>query len=266
MEPPSNGASATSVEPPSNGASAPRRISLLGVPIDDVTRAGMLDRVATLVERGRAGSPATVAYVNVHVLDVAGRDDALVGFLNAADLVYCDGAGVVLGARLSGENLTERMTGADWIWDFAARAEGNWRVFWLGGEPGVTAEAASRLRAKHPRLTIEADHGFHTDLAPLIARINAFQPDILLVGMGTPTQEAWVARWRGALDAPVVWVLGATHDFVAGRVSRGPEWLHQRQEWLARLWVDPKRLWRRYLLGNGRFFLRVLKARRAPRP
>lgn len=247
-------------------APAPRRISLLGVPIDDVSRTGLLDRVGELVNRGRTGAPATVAYVNVHVLDVAAHNEALVAFLNAADLVYCDGGGVLLGARLSGQQLTERMTGADWIWDFASRAEGKWRVFWLGGEPGVTAEAAARLRAKHPGLLVETDHGFHTDIAPLLAKINAFQPDILLVGMGTPTQEAWVARWREALDVPVVWVLGATHDFIAGRVSRGPEWLHQRQEWLARLWVDPKRLWRRYLLGNTRFLLRVLRARRAPRP
>jgi exopolysaccharide biosynthesis WecB/TagA/CpsF family protein len=79
--------------------------------------------------------------------------------------------------------------------------------------------------------------------------------------MGTPVQERWVERWRGAIDAPVVWVLGATHDFVSGRVARGPAWLHQDHEWLARLLVDPRRLWRRYLIGNVVFAGRVLGQR-----
>jgi N-acetylglucosaminyldiphosphoundecaprenol N-acetyl-beta-D-mannosaminyltransferase len=153
------------------------------------------------------------------------------------------------------------MTGADWIWDFAARAEGRLRVFWLGGEPGVCAEAAARLRQRHPGLVVETDHGFHGEWEPVISRINAWTPDVLLVGMGTPVQERWVARWRGALRVPVVWVLGATHDFVAGRVSRGPAALYNRQEWLARLLVDPRRLWRRYLLGNARFLARVAAER-----
>lgn len=229
------------------------RVRLGGVGIDPVDRAGLLDRVAHFVA---ADARATVAYVNVHVLDVAAHDAELRRFLNEADLCYCDGVGVVYGARLTGQALPGRMTGADWIWDFAARAEGSWRVFWLGGEPGVTDTAAAKLRERHPRLQIATDHGFHTDIAPLLARINAFRPHVVLVGMGTPTQERWIARWRGALDVPVVWALGATHDFVAGRVPRGPAFLHQNQEWLARLLVDPKRLWRRYLLGNTRFLAR----------
>lgn len=235
---------------------APPSVELLGVRVHAVDRAGLLARVAQLVD---AGGAATVAYVNVHVLDVAATDPGLREFLNAADLCYCDGVGVVYAARLVGQRLPERMTGADWIWDFAAAAEGRWRVAWIGGEPGVTELAAARLRERHPALQIHAEHGFHTDIAPLIARINAFAPHVVLVGMGTPTQERWIARWRGALDAPVVWALGATHDFVSGRVSRGPAFLHQNQEWLARLLVDPRRLWRRYLLGNVRVFARVLR-------
>ena len=223
-----------------------------------MNRAGLLRRVGDLVE---AGGPATVGYANVHVLNQAVGDGELRAFLNALDLCYCDGNGVRWAARVTGQALPERMTGADWIWDFAAVAEGRWRVFWLGGEPGVTELAAQKLREKHPDFELASDHGFHDDVAPLLARINAWQPHILLVGMGTPAQERWVARWRDALDVPVVWVLGATHDFVSGRVSRGPVWLHRDHEWLARLLVDPRRLWRRYLLGNARFAGRVLGQR-----
>lgn len=234
------------------------KVDILGVGVDDVDRAGLFAAVEQLVARGRA----TVAYVNVHVLDVAAKDAALTAFLRSVDVCYCDGGGVVLGAKLLGRTLPERMTGADWIWDLAALAETRgWRLFWLGGEPGVTAAAAAKLQERHPRLHIDTDHGFHTDHAALVARINACRPHLVLVGMGTPVQERWVAEHRAAVEAPVVWVLGATADFLSGKVSRGPKWLHDRQEWLARLLVDPKRLWRRYLVGNARFLARIARAR-----
>ncbi len=236
------------------------RVDVLGVGVDPVDKDALFDTVAAFVARG---APTTVAYANVHVVNVAATDTALRAFLSAADLVYCDGAGVRLGARLLGADLPPRMTGADWIWDLAARAaREEWRVFWLGGEPGVTARAAERLRERHPSLVAESDHGFHDDPAPLLARIRAFRPHILLVGMGTPLQERWVARHRASLpDVPVVWVLGATADFVSGKVSRGPRVLYDNAEWLSRLLVDPRRLWRRYLLGNTRFLVRVARAR-----
>lgn len=237
------------------------RVDVLGVGVDPVDRAGLLDAVAALVRRGGA----TVAYANVHVLDVAHGDEGLRAFLAAADLVYCDGGGVVLGTRLLGRALPERMTGADWIWDLAARAETEgWRLFWMGGEPGVAAEAARRLQERHPGLVVATEHGFRADEAAVVDAMNAFAPHVVLVGMGTPLQERWVANNRARIDAPVVWVTGATADFVSGKVSRGPAWLHDRQEWLARLLVDPKRLWRRYLLGNSRFLARVAWARIRP--
>jgi N-acetylglucosaminyldiphosphoundecaprenol N-acetyl-beta-D-mannosaminyltransferase len=237
------------------------RIELLGVPIDVLTRDQLLRRVARLVERGER---ATVAYVNVHVLDRLGKHKDLLPFFQGLDLCYCDGQGVVLAARLAGDRLPERMTGADWIWDLAAQAEDRWRICWIGSEPGVTAEAAAVLQQRHPRLEIVAHHGYHPKHGPenlaFIERVNEAKADIVLVGMGTPAQERWVAANRERMDAPVVWCLGATADFISGRVSRGPRWLYDRQEWLARLVVDPKRLWQRYLLGNGRVMARALLA------
>lgn len=236
----------------------PNPVNVLGVEVDRCDRDGLFAEVARLVD---ARARATVAYANIHVLNSAVGDAPLRDFLNAADVCYCDGAGVGLGAKLLGETLPERMTGADWIWDLARLAEGRWRLFWLGSEPGVTEAAAAKLREKHPNLHVDTDHGYHAKTGPdndaLIARINACQPDIVLVGMGTPVQERWVAANRAALDAPVVWVLGATADFVSGKVSRGPAVLYNNQEWLARLLTEPRRLWRRYLVGNTVFLGRV---------
>lgn len=237
-----------------------KRISLLGLPVDVLDRAGLLQAVSEFIA---AGSPRTVAYLNVHVANLAATDDRLKRFLNSVDLCYCDGEGIRFGAKLLGEELPERMTGADWIWDLAALAEGKWKLAWMGGEPGVTLQAAEVLREKHPQLEILCDHGFYRNdgYPEVIAKINRFNPDIVLVGMGSPLQEQWVEDWRSQLNAPVVWCLGATADFVSGKVDRGPHWLHQRQEWLARLMVDPQRLGRRYLVGNTQFVARILKAK-----
>jgi N-acetylglucosaminyldiphosphoundecaprenol N-acetyl-beta-D-mannosaminyltransferase len=118
----------------------------------------------------------------------------------------------------------------------------------------VTTQAAEALCARYPGLEIACDHGFYgkegAENDALIDRINASGAEILLVGMGTPLQEAWVGQVRDRLEVPVVWCLGATADFLAGEQDRGPAWLVERHEWLARLVSDPRRMWRRYLVGN----------------
>lgn len=238
------------------------RIDVLGVGVDPLTLDKLLERVEDLVaQRHRS----TVAYANVHVLNTAARCPDLRAFLNRATICYCDGNGVVLAARMLGRHLPGRMTGADWIWDLAERAESRrWRLWWIGGEPGVTEAAAKALRAKHPGLIIGTDHGFHLPAEDdaVLERMNAFAPDIVLVGMGTPLQERWVAARRDRIEAPVVWVLGATADFVSGKVPRpGPAWLVDRHEWLSRLIADPRRLWKRYLVGNAVFLGRVAAQR-----
>ncbi len=243
------------------------RVRIDGVGVHPLDKEGLLSWVDVRIAAARAGraAGALVMYSNVHVLNTAARDEELRAWLNAADLNYCDGAGVRLGGRLLGLDLPERMTGADWIWDLAARAEGRWRLYWLGGAPGVTERAAALLSRRYPRLQIASDHGFHPRTGPEheeeLKRIEAFDPDILLVGMGTPVQERWAVAARSRLRVPVIWVLGATADFVSGEVSRGPALLFRHQEWLARLMVDPRRLWRRYLLGNPAFLSRVLVER-----
>ena len=159
------------------------RVRVLGLPVDRVNLDELLDRVEEFVQ---AGKSRTVAYLNVHVANAAARDEGLRVFLDTADLCYCDGEGIRLGARILGHTLPPRMTGADWIWDLAARAEGRSRLFWLGGAPGVTEQASAVLRERHPGLVIGHDHGFHEEeLVPaLLDRINAFEPDVLLIGMG----------------------------------------------------------------------------------
>jgi N-acetylglucosaminyldiphosphoundecaprenol N-acetyl-beta-D-mannosaminyltransferase len=232
------------------------RLRVLGAPVDALRLVDLLDRVSSAI---REATPITIAYANVHVLDVASRTPDLLEFLEAADIVYCDGRGVLLAARALGKDLPERMTAADFLDDVAARAAAEgWRVGWIGGEQGVAARAGAVLAGRHPGFKLVfTHHGFVTDPDALHRRVAEARLDLLLVGMGTPVQERFVADHRHTWHVPVVWCIGGAADVVSGAVPRGPRFLHQRQEWIARLLAQPRRLWRRYLLGNPRFLARV---------
>lgn len=240
-------------------------VNVLGVSVCSLDVISLIDRVRWLIQQG---GQHTVMYANVHVLNTAYTAPDFRAVLNGADIVYCDGAGVVLGARLLGHRLPGRMTGADWIHSLCAccAVEGL-SPYLLGSQPGVAKRAAQKLIALYPGLHVAgAHHGHFHDTAgateTVIAVVNAAQPDILLVGMGTPLQEKWIAAHRAEFDVPVAWAVGALFDFVAGVQPRAPRWmLDHGLEWLYRLLSDPRRMWRRYLIGNPLFMFRVLRQR-----
>jgi N-acetylglucosaminyldiphosphoundecaprenol N-acetyl-beta-D-mannosaminyltransferase len=239
--------------------------NVLGVRVDDVSLSGLINKVEGFVA---SGGCHRLMYANVHVLNTAYHDPELRRILNRADLVYCDGAGVKLGAYLLGHRLPERMTGADWIHDLCVLCqERGFSLYFLGGEPGIAALAAGRLQARHPGLRVAGTHhGHYEHYGPendeIIAEIDALHPDILLVGFGTPRQEKWIDRHAGGLGVPVVWAVGALVDFVSGKTPRAPRWmLEHGLEWLYRLLVEPGRLFARYVIGNPLFIGRVLAQR-----
>jgi N-acetylglucosaminyldiphosphoundecaprenol N-acetyl-beta-D-mannosaminyltransferase len=238
---------------------------VLGVGVDPITVVELHAEIVRLLRGGRLG---LVLNVNAHCLNLCYRDRALRDSLNGADVVFCDGVGVMLAARILGGRIPARITYAAWIWqlaDFAA-AEGL-SLYFLGARPGVAQEAARRLRERFPGLRIVGvRHGYFDHSAgsaeneAVLEEINAAAPDILLVGLGMPLQERWLTENRQRLDAGVALSCGAVFDYTSRRVSRGPRLLTEGGfEWLARLLREPRRLWRRYLLGNPLFLLRVVR-------
>ena len=240
---------------------------MLGVGIDPITADGLQAAIRRLVGDDRL---ALVLNVNVHCLNLCYEDPALRDFLNSADVVFCDGAGVMLAARLLGRRIPARITYADWAWRLAAFAEAEGlSIFLLGARPGVAERAARRLLARHPALHVSGVHHGYFDHAAgsreneaVLRGIRASKPDILLVGLGMPLQERWLMENTDRIEAGVALTGGAVFDYVSGDLRRGPRFLtHNGFEWLARLLVEPSRLWRRYLLGNPLFLLRVLGQR-----
>jgi N-acetylglucosaminyldiphosphoundecaprenol N-acetyl-beta-D-mannosaminyltransferase len=248
-----------------NGSSG--RVDVLGVSVDPLTTEGLHAEIGRLVRGKESG---LVLNVNAHCLNLCYENPKLRDFLNGADVVFCDGVGVMVAAWILGRRIPERITYANWAWqlaDFAA-AQG-FSLYFLGARPGVAQEAARRLMERYANLKIVGvRHGYfdHSAQSPenqaVVEEINAAAPDILLVGLGMPLQERWLMENRHRLDASVALTGGAVFDYISGRLRRGPRFLTRSGfEWVARLLVEPRRLWRRYLVGNPLFLLRVLEQR-----
>jgi N-acetylglucosaminyldiphosphoundecaprenol N-acetyl-beta-D-mannosaminyltransferase len=236
----------------------------------DVEVAPPADLLRRILGFADDGQPHRVTYVNAHVLNQSFSSPALRHALQASDLVYCDGYGVRLAARLIGRPVPYRMSGADWIWGVASLCQASGRsLYLLGSDPGASSDAAAALRRWYPRLKVlGTHHGYFEAGSPhsdrVLEHISEHRPDILLVGMGTPQQELWVDRHFDRIEAGVVWTVGALFDYLAGRTPRAPHWLSDNGlEWIFRLAVEPRRMWRRYLLGNPAFLYRVWQERRA---
>lgn len=229
----------------------PERLVMMGVPFDCVSSSEVVDRVDVMID---TGAPHLVATANANFLRLARRDNELHQVLCEADLVVCDGMPLVWASRWLGLPLPERVAGSELVPRLLDRAEAKGhRVFFLGGSEEVLQEASVAMRKQWPRLTLagtysppyapleEMDHAAITD------RIAQTQADLLLVSFGCPKQEKWLARYLPASGAAVGIGVGATVDFLAGRVRQAPMWMRRcGLEWVWRMCQEPKRLVARY--------------------
>jgi N-acetylglucosaminyldiphosphoundecaprenol N-acetyl-beta-D-mannosaminyltransferase len=243
----------------------PETVVIEGVGISNLRLRDLLKAVRGYIADGRT---RLIMYANIHTMNLAHSADPMRSALAGADLVYCDGSGVLLGARILGKRIRQRLTAADFIYDLCAMFQRRRHsLFILAAEPGVAETAAGKLRTKYPRLSILGTHHgyFARDGAQndaVISAINTLRPDCLFVGLGSPAQEIWAAQNRGKLNVPVIWCVGAVFDFVSGKVRRSPAWMRTMHlEWLFRLFIEPVRMFSRYVIGNPAFLLRMLLLR-----
>ncbi len=240
---------------PSSGSvlAAPQRIPLLGGEVDIVTPAQVLAFIAAAVEERRK---AVVANHNLHSLVTMRSSRSMRRLYRMADLIEADSTPLIWWGRLLGHPIgaRHRCTYLDWreaFWRLAS--ERGWRVFYLGGAPGVAAQGAERIRRRWPDASITVRDGYFdvsgSDNASVLKTIRGAEPQVLLVGMGMPRQEAWIHANLEALPACVVLPVGAAFDYEAGAVRAAPRWMGRvGLEWLFRLLTEPGRLAHRYLV------------------
>ena len=238
------------------------RVNILGVDVDAVTMTEAVAAVRSYMDE-RAG--VMIATANAEMIMRATHDEELRRILNASALVVPDGAGTVWAARHLGHAMPERVAGYDLAQELlrCAPAEGR-RVYFFGSAPGVAEKAKAKAEQLYPGIEIVGvRNGFFSpaDNAAIIAEIRAARPDLLLVALGVPKQEKWIAAHLAALDVPAAIGVGGTLDVMAGVMKRAPYWMQKAKlEWLFRGLMQPKRAGR--LLALPKFVLKVHASRK----
>ena len=246
-----------------NPALALPELDVLGVPFAQVAPDQAVEAAQRLFERPE---PGWIAVENAHAVNLANADDSHREVLRRADLVLNDGKGMLLAGRLLGKRFPQDLHGnyfTPLLLDLAASK--GWTAFLLGAAPGIVDRAADVLSERHPGLKVVGTH--HGFIAPdgheeIAARIREVGAELLLVGMGMPRQEQWVDEHLEATGVRLASTVGAFFDFQVGELPRAPHWMNRLGlEWLFRLVTEPRRLWRRYLVGNPLFVYRVVRQR-----
>lgn len=234
---------------------------ILGVPVDDLTMSEALDRLESFIQQGRlTGRTHQIATVNADFVVNSLHDPELRLILQEADMATADGMPLVLGARLLGVPMADRVTGADLVPALAERAaEKGFSIFLLGAREGIAAHAAHILQERHSALKIAGvisppNVDIQEIDRSILDHIRQAKPDILLVAFGNPKQEKWIRAYADYLQVPVCIGVGGTFDMIAGVTRRAPQWLQRvGLEWFYRLMQEPQRLWRRYIRDFGYF-------------
>ncbi|MDR7033089.1 WecB/TagA/CpsF family glycosyltransferase [Mesorhizobium sp. BE184] len=234
--------------------------SILGIPVLSI---GWDEAISLLTGLLRERRFTKITFLNAHNANIACADPAFAGALEDF-LVLPDGIGVDMAAKLLyGAPFPANLNGTDFVPAFLQASTKPLTVALLGASRANAEAASERLAAMTPQHKLEVIHdGFFTPTQEpqIIQRIADLRPDILLVAMGVPRQELWIANHIDARHCTLPIAVGALLDFLSGTVPRAPLWMRRlRLEWVFRLLVEPGRLWRRYVVGNPLFLWRVLK-------
>jgi N-acetylglucosaminyldiphosphoundecaprenol N-acetyl-beta-D-mannosaminyltransferase len=252
----------------SRRAAKPPKVTVGDVPID---RLSMNDAVQWIVEclwKRSAMSPLLIMASNAQLVTLSAANRSFGRAIRSAHLNVPDGISVVLASRLLGCPIPERVPGGDLMERLCAEsARHGFSVFFLGGLPGAAIMAALRLKCRYPTLRVAGcycpDRGFENDPAEsaTVRRLIAdAAPDLLCVALGAPKQEIWMHENCSTLPIGAAICVGAALDTTAGLRSRAPRWTHKLgMEWLYRLIREPRRLGRRYLVGNTQFLALVAR-------
>lgn len=208
-------------------------------------------------------------YVNADCYNKIFIDKEYKRILNANDVIFPDGSGIKLGAKLIGKNLRDNVNGTDLLPLLCQRAVKNsYKIYLLGAAPGIVEQMGKNLQSSYPGLDIcGTRNGFFNwekESSTVVATVNASQADVLLVAMGAPLQEKWIDQNFSALTPTILMGVGGLFDFYSGRIPRAPLWMRRLGiEWTFRLMQEPKRMWKRYILGNPLFLYRVWRWKKA---
>ncbi|MDD2210137.1 MAG: WecB/TagA/CpsF family glycosyltransferase [Candidatus Cloacimonetes bacterium] len=237
-------------------------INIFDVSIMNISMSEAIGIIDKSIEHNKK-SP--IYFVNADCLNKVFIDKDYHHVLCNNDIVFPDGSGINLAAKILGTTLKENVNGTDMLPYLCALAQiKQYRIYLLGAASGVAEKMREKLEKEYPDLKIcGCHHGFFDwdiELDEVIRNINLAHTDILLVAFGAPRQEFFIAKYGEQIDAAVQMGVGGLFDFYSERIARAPLWMRQiGMEWVFRLIMEPKRMWKRYLIGNPLFLYRVYR-------
>ncbi|AEV30034.1 exopolysaccharide biosynthesis protein, WecB/TagA/CpsF family [Sphaerochaeta pleomorpha str. Grapes] len=238
---------------------------LLGIPILNITMAEALDLLfSSLTDQKETKE---IHFVNAHCINVAAKQNDYLAILKNAEAIFPDGTGIRKAGEALKNPIIDNVNGTDMFPLLCERcAQEGKTIYLLGAGPSIAEKAAHWANA-HAKKDIIA--GFHDGFFSkdeekgIVEAINASKADILLLAMGVPRQELWIHAQKNLLTVPVAMGVGGLFDFYSGSISRAPSWMRKTGiEWVWRLLMEPKRMWKRYIIGNAEFLLRINKIKR----
>ena len=251
MAPESLGAAVT----PASTSPRPEHFRVLGVRVDAVQIPQVVDLMTVAIAER---APGFIAVTGMHGITEAQEDPHFKAVLNRADLVVPDGMPLVWLGRKKGFSLSRRVYGPELFETFCARTGDRFRHFFYGGAPGVAQALAREMESRHGIVvagTFTPPFREMTDEEErqLEHNVRRARPDVIWVGLSTPRQERWMLEHL-SLGVPLAVGIGAAFDFLSGQKAQAPTWMQEHGlEWLYRLSREPRRLWRRYLVGGTKF-------------
>lgn len=242
----------------------------MGVEIDRLDLEQTVARIEEIITAGVPSQHIAVSATNVVALH---EDPRLFEIARTCALVGVDGQGVVWASRLLGDPLPERVMALDLMERLLEVAEEKgYSIYILGATQEVLEGAVANIRGRHPRLTVAGyRNGYYgpEDDDEIVAAIRESEADMLFAAMPSPKKEYWLAQHREALGVPFMMGVGGGVDVIAGRTRRAPRFIQRSGfEWVFRMVQEPRRLFKRFMVGNAKFVLMFLKeivARRSPR-
>lgn len=248
--------------------SLPRRCRIGSIPVDRVKFNEAIQWAVNYLTKRAENPPTLIVGPNAQLVTLAEKNPQFARAMCSAGLAVPDGISVVMASRWLGSPVPERVPGGELMEALCAEsARHGFSVFFLGGLPGAAELAAERLKEKYPGLNIAGTYcpayGFEKDAeqcSHVREKIRESAPDLLFVAFGAPKQEIWMWENCPTLPVGIAMSVGAAFDTQAGLRKRAPVWAQRSgTEWLYRLVKEPRRLWRRYLIGNVEFLLLVMR-------
>jgi N-acetylglucosaminyldiphosphoundecaprenol N-acetyl-beta-D-mannosaminyltransferase len=240
---------------------------VLGCPVDVMNMQATVNRCRYLIRNRR---DAYHVSINALKVSLAERDREFADLLWGAAIASADGQSIAWAARLLGRPVAGRVNGTDLMEGLLAVAEREgFTTYILGARREVLDAALTTIHARHPGLTLSGSRDGYfppSEEAQVVDAIRDSAPDLLFVAMPSPRKEQFIARHIGSLNVGLAMGVGGSVDVIAGRRARAPGWMQRLGlEWLFRLAQEPRRMWRRYLLGNARLVLLVVRELISPR-